>query len=532
MKFSAFFVTLWFLGISSLGAEAKANPFSDRILRVNFSPATVNFHPHRSESALEGQIFTGLYEGLMIYDPQTLRPTPGAAREWRVSDDRLTYTFILRPGLKFSDGTPLTAFEFRDSFLTLLDPRAPGKFASLLDEVAGAEDYLTGKSSTTASVGIKALDASTLEIRLKEPSPHILSILCHYAFSPVHPDLLRVSDWTHLKDIPGNGPYIISQRRTGHLDFKKNPFYWDADSVQISTIEMTFSEDKERVTKAFKDGYYDWLTDGMDFESLLNPESIVVSPLFASNYFYFRSDQRPWNDFRIRRALTLLLPLVDLRKNQLLPSPNLIPPFTDYPTKKGLESPDETEALGLLAEAGFPKGVGLPEFKILVPEGGEVEKAAFLAAEAWKEALKLPVTIETLPWDQYFQLSPTRAHNLGFQSWIGDFPDPMTFLLMWKTRSQLNTFGFSDEEFDLLLQKSRVQPSSERFENLSKAEELLLQRAALIPLGFSTGINIIDTESIGGWYANPLDIHPFKNLTFLIPKPFRQVVSLPTGGFR
>lgn len=507
-------------------ADTAPDIYKDRILRVNFHPSVLNFHPHQSETVLEGQLFTGLYEGLCVYDPATLKPLPGAAASWTVSQDKKTWTFTLRPGLTFSDGAPLTAADFEASLRQVLNPKRPGKFAALLEAVDGAEEALEGKLTDPAALGIRALSPDQLELRLKEPAPQILSILCHYSFVPLHPDQRRVNDWNQLPSIIGNGPYLLSQRSASGLTLTKNPRYWDAAQVKIETIEVTFSDDKAKVTRNFKAGYYDWLADGVDFEQVLSENSIVVSPLFASNYLYFKSDAKPWNDYRVRRALTLLLPLGDLRKGQLMPSANLIPPFQAFPSKKGLEAADTAEAKKLLAEAGYPDGKGLPSLTFLLPDGDPEDKTLALVSEAWSKSIGLKVIPKLVPWHEYFARSATEPHTLGFQSWIGDFPDPMTFLLMWKSRSQLNSFGFSDQEYDGLLNKSRTQNGDERLETLSLAEERLLQRCALIPLGFTTGLNVIDTANIGGWFANPLDLHPFKNLRFLLPKALPNMVRL------
>lgn len=487
-------------------------------LRVNFGTTAVQTDPTQGQTALEAQVLTALYEGLATYDPQTLRPVPGAATSWAFSDDGLTLTFTLRPGLTWEDGTSLTARDFRDSWIRLLSPATGAPFASLLDPIAGAQAWREGRLTDPAGLGIQAPRDDTLVLTLTERAPHLVAVLCHYAFVPVHPD------WrAHPTDAapPANGPYRIAAQKPGLWTLKRNPRYWDNANVALDTLELSFNNDAPAVTRAFKDGALDWVADGIDGSASLGAGYFSANALFATSFFYFKADKKPWNDPRVRRALILLLPLEDMRKPFLQPTAVLIPQFQGYPKVAGYEKTDKDAALALLAEAGYPEGKGLPTLTVALPEDSANDAFVETFRSAWKD-LGLQVDHKVVTGNYYDQLA-TLDHTMGYFSWIGDFLDPVTFLVLWKGGSSLNSFSYADDAYDALLKKAAGQQSDERLKTLAEAETSLLEGGLLIPLSHTPGFNLIDRDEIGGWYANPLDIHPFKSLFRKAGKPMKNL---------
>lgn len=497
-----------------LAAEA-----SDDTLRVNFGANSVETDPARGQTALDAQVLTALYEGLVVYDPLSLKPEPGAAKTWSFSDDGLSLTFTLRDGLQFEDGTPITSHDFRESWMRLLNPAFQAPFASLLDPIVGAQEWREGKTKTGDAIGIETPDDKTLVLRLKEPAPHMIAVLCHYAFVPVHPAWRQSPQKTAP---PANGPFRFASMDAKHWVLEKNPKYWDAAHVALPGIDLRFNDDAVAVTKAFKAGQLDWIADGIDGNASLGASYFSANALFGTSFFYFKTAQAPWTDARVRQALILLLPLEDLRKPYLQPTSTLIPQFQGYPKVEGYDKQDKDKALQLLAEAGFPGGKGLPPIKIALPADDTDNQFIDIFQKAWKD-IGLSVVRVNVAGNYYDHLA-TLDHTLGYFSWIGDFLDPVTFLVLWKTGSSLNSFSYSDPEYDALLTQAATQKPEERLKTLAKAEETLLQGGMLIPLSHTPGFNLIDRDEIGGWYPNPLDIHPFKNLYRKAPKPMKDLI--------
>jgi len=492
-----------------------------QVFRVNFGDAPIANDPARGQTALEAQVLSALYEGLVTYDPVTLRPAPGAAESWEFSSDNLTLTFRLRPNLRFADDTPLTAQDFAETWVRLLNPETQAPFASLLDPIKGVQQWREGKLTDRSRLGIQTPSKDRLVLTFQEPAPQMVSILAHYSFVPL-PASWRKTFPDATSFPPENGPYVVESRAPGRWLLQRNANYWDAAQVKIERMEFTFRNDAEEVTKEFKEGKYAWLADGIDYAATINGRLVSATSLFGTSFFFVRSDRAPWNDVRVRQALIQLLPLEELRKIFLQPTSVLVPWFEGYPKVEPLLA-DRERALKLLADAGFPGGNGLPSVRLVLPSDSEMTFYEEFFNKAWEEiGLKVtPVEVD----DAYYDQLDASDATLGYFSWIGDFLDPVTFLYLWKGRSSLNSFDFASVDFDQLLEQSAKETKIEdRLKLLGKAEEYLLQQGLLIPLSHTPGFSLIDQTEVGGWYANPLDLHPFKSLYWKPPVPIKNTV--------
>ncbi|MFP4430282.1 MAG: peptide ABC transporter substrate-binding protein [Spirochaetaceae bacterium] len=496
---------------------------------VSFLEGDLELNPMVTYTSTEAQIYTALYEGLVSYNPRTLDPMPAVARNWDVSPDGLTYQFYLREDARYWNGDRVTADHFRDTWLAILDPNSGSAYSFLFDVIEGAQAYRTGETADPADVGIRAINAGVLEVTLGQPAAHFLDVLCHHSFVPVHPEMRRQADWSDLDTILSNGPYYILERSESELQLVRNELYWDRREVEIPRLRVEFENDTVATTSRFNRGDIHWLAGGIAFDQILYPEDIVINPMFATSYFFFRSDEEPYNDPRVRRALVLLLPWDEIRDPEIYftPAQTLVPPIPRYPEADGITSSDEEEALGLLEEAGFPGGTGLRPVTVRIPGGEDNQRIADLMEASWGEYLNLEVAVEIVEYPQYFDSLEEDTYELGSISWIGDFADPLTFLQMWTSGSNLNDAGFSSTEYDALIGESMAQAGMERFETLSEAERIILETGVVLPISHSPAINLIDLARIDGWYPNPLDIHPFKHLRFRSRRPVPGVASRP-----
>jgi peptide/nickel transport system substrate-binding protein/oligopeptide transport system substrate-binding protein len=305
----------------------------------------------------------------------------------------------------------------------------------------------------------------------------------------------------------------------------RNDHYWDAHNVQIGTLSLQFSDDFDAVTAAFNTGELNWVRGGMNLAAVERTANIVVNPQFATTYYQFSARTAPFDDARVRRALALLLPWDEIRSEEYhyVPATTLVPAIPYYPEVEGITATDREEALGLLDEAGFPNGSGLPSFAITTPGGPENERISALMVAAWKSELGLDVTAETVLYPEYFDLVDSERFVMSTISWIGDFADPLTFLDMWTTDSNLNNSRYSNLEFDALVGRAIGETGSARYETLAEAERLLLWGAVVLPINHSPSINLVNLDLVDGWHPNPLDIHPFKFLSFASGEPVPNV---------
>ena len=494
-------------GVSTAGALENSE------LVVAFSPTDLILDPVHSYKTQELQISTAIYEGLVTYHPLTLRPVAALAKRWEISDDGLKYRFFLRENGRYSNGDSVTAGDVRSSWLRVLNPEAEGEYSFLFDVIEGAYEYRKGTNSDPDSVGIRAADDLTLEVLLSQPAPHFLGMLCHMSFMPIHPQYYEEENWDRRPTIVGNGPYHIIRRSESEMLLGRNSNYWDKDNVELERIRIRFIDDPGQITRAFNDGEIHWAGTA-DTDTLTDPEAVQVSALFGTSYLYFNTGRSPWNDARVTRGLALLLPWDTIRQQQFssFGTDVLVPRLEFYSGVEGIKEQNVREALELLAEAGYPEGEGLPEIRILVPSGSSAEETARRMASFWAETVS--VKVDALEYGMYLRELERDSFTIATATWIGDFADPLTFLQLWTAESNLNDAHYRNSEYDGLIDKALSESEETRYGTLAEAENLLLGEAVVIPLSHPPAFNIVDLRLVSGWYANALDIHPFKQLGF------------------
>jgi len=480
----------------------------------------------KSYLSYEAQLYTALYEGLFSYNPITMLPVAGAASKWEVSDDNKVWTFKIRPTARYWNGDKVKAEDFRAAWISLLDPKKNSPYSSLFDVIEGARDYRLGKNPDENSIGVDAADDGTLVVRLNSPAPFFPSMLCHHSFSPAPPSMLEKEDWTDGVPV-SNGPFYLVENNYDGLVFAKNEKYWDAANVHLSKITVKWTDDPQDASFLWNTGIARWVAGDFDISLLKDKTGLEVNPMFATHYYYINSGRKPWDVSQVRRALVLALPWADIRKGLYLPAKTLIYPIEGYPKIEGLDKTDTDEARKILKKAGFPGGKGLPELVIRSTPGEEAVKIANLMGEAWKKELGVKVKIEYVPFANYFDSLKSGDYDVGFTTWIGDFADPYTFLQMWRSDSNLNDAHFKSAEYEKLLDKSMGEEGEARFKTLSRAEELLLQSGAVLPISYSFAVNLVDLTELEGWFKNVLDIHPFKYIGYKELRPLPGVAMLP-----
>lgn len=243
---------------------------------------------------------------------------------------------------------------------------------------------------------------------------------------------------------------------------------------------------------------------------------MVANRLFGTTYFVFRSSDPPYDDVRVRRALALLVPweMVRITGPGRFPTSALVPRMADYPAVEGITAADPRTAGRLLEQAGFAGGAGLPPIVIKVAGSGAAELAGLLE-QAWEADPGVDVTVAQMrEYGDYLAEIKAGAFTLTIGSWIGDFADPITFLQMWTSGSNLNDAGYASRDYDRAIDRTLEATGLDRLQLLAEAEELLLQDAVILPILHLATVSLIDLQRIDGWTPNLLDIHPFRYLGF------------------
>ncbi len=504
-------VALWLVVAIAITEAQSVDPFV-----IGMGQQVMEMHPQESYTVSEAQFFTAIYEGLVVYDSLALEVQPGVAAKWEIEDEGRRYRFHLREEARYWNGDQVEAAHFIAAWRELLNPQKNSYYSFLLDPVVGAQAYREGTTGDYSQVGISAPSPSELLIELAHPAPYFLATLAHYSLSPIHPRMQKIKDWRRFPAVLSNGPYVVAAQNSNEIHLTLNEHYWDRENIAIPTIYVMLGRDEAHLAQGIRDNKIDWVPSGLRLGENTPPETIIINPLLGSSFFFFVANKAPWNDRRVRRALALLAPWDRIRDNSIytFPATSLLPRTPLYEPLAGIAQQDQEEAWMLLQEAGYPRGEGLPPMIIKIPSSSEDKRITALLREAWNKSINLTVQIEELASERYYSALKDSNYTIGRFSWIADYLDPLSFLQLWISNSNLNDARFSSEEYDALIQRSMLERGRERLLTLREAEAILVNGALLLPINHTLALNFINLNRIGGWSPNLLDIHPVKFFYF------------------
>lgn len=497
-------------------------------LHLVFDYPKLRFNPIYTFTAQETQVYIGLYEGLFRYDEKTMRPKLGIASRWEKSDDGLRYTFTLKSEARFSNGDPIRPEHIRRSWLQLIEQGEEVPFSSFLNPVQNADAFRNGRAAPE-KVGIQVTGSNQITVLLERPFPELFDVLSLPSFAAVHPSLLSKRDWSGLKpeELISSGAYQIESQDPAGLFLQRNPHYWDYSNVQSPSIfiEKFQPENQAALIRSINGYEIDWVNNVFSVEGINHPrEWLQINPQFSTFFLFFANTQdanHSWSAPPVRQALSYLLPLEEMR-DQLGGDPHLILQTLQYQSKSGYTGQDKEKAMTLLEQAGYPRGRGLGDLIIRLGKKEIYEDLGDTIRESWQE-LETTVLVEFAePREDSFYIDMDNA-VLGTFEWVGDYLDPTAFLNLWHSKYSLDIFRYQNEAYDQFLHQAQNEPDpGKRYKILAQAESLLLREPAVIPIFHRPAINLINPESLEGWYPNPLDLHPLQTL--------RQRYVLPAGS--
>ena len=475
----------------------------------------------------EDHILMSLFEGFVSEDPHDLHPVPGVAERWDVSPDGTVYTFHLRNNAKWSNGDPVVARDFLESYKRMLAPTLASEYSYMHYVVKNAQAYNEGKITDFDQVGYKVLDDHTFQVTLENSTPYFLSLLLHHSWFPMHlltirkygDPYLRGSKWTRVGRFVGNGAFVLAKWRVNDvIVVKKSPTYWDRDRVRLNEIYFLPIESDETEEHAFRAGQLH-VTEMLplskiDFYKKNYPDLLHIEPYLGTYFYRINVTKPPLNDKRIRRALALTIDreslVADVLRGGQLPAFCLTPPGTAGYTCRTQLHENIAEAKRLLAEAGYPGGKGLPPIELLYNTLEAHRIIAESIQQMWNKSLGIEVHLVNQEWKVYLDSQRTLNYQVCRASWIGDYVDPNSFLDMWLTGGGNNETGWSNPEYDrLIAEAARTTNPQQRLEVFQKAEAILLDELPIIPIYFYTHV-CAQRPEVKGWYPTILDNHPYK----------------------
>ncbi len=465
---------------------------------VAAEPETLD--PRKSTSIPAGIVQAQLFEGLVALDAAN-SPVPATAERWEISADGLRYTFYLRPGLKWSNGEPLTAADFEFAWKSALSPELASSYAYQLFYLKNGQDYNAGQAAADA-VGVRARGDRVLEITLENPAPFFLSLLAFRTYYPVNRAAAADSRWAaDAKTFVGNGPFRIERWvHDNKMELVRNEHYWDAANVPLPRLDLILVESAATRLVMFENRQLDMGDNPpiSEIPRLQREGKLRIFPFLGVGYFPFNVAKPPFDNPQVRRAFTLAIDraglIATVVRGGQTPALAFVPPGIpaasgDFRAQGGdyYADNDPAEARRLLAAAGYPEGRGLPPVTLLYNTGESNKLVAEAVQEMWKRALGVDVQLSNQELKVFYDNLDKHNFQIAIDSWIGDYVDPMTFLELFATGNGNNSPGYSSPAYDRLIAAARGSgDAGQRAAALHAAEKLLFADAVVCPLFFST----------------------------------------------
>jgi oligopeptide transport system substrate-binding protein len=466
------------------------------------------------------RVLDDLFEGLTTVDIAG-KASAAVASSWESSADGRTWVFHLRPQARWSNGAPLTAADFVYSWRRVVDPKTGAEYAQGMAAIDNALQIAAGKLPTDA-LGVEALDAHTLKVRLSGPTPYLLDLLAQQYTYPVYEPAIRQygDDWVRPEHLVCNGAFVLRENVLGsRITLEKNDKYWDAAHVHLQRVIYYILVDGSAQVSRFLAGDVDW-TDSFPasqrswLRSVLG-EQVVNSPYFGDYMLGMNFTLPPFKDnLPLRQALVLALdrePLTHyMREGVFQPSYTLMPPLPDYqlPVPEWSTLSDDARhqlARRLYAQAGYSDRHRLRlELDTTMLDTGSRHYLEAVAAN-WRSVLGAEIHIDEREFKVLLQDLQLHKLVLFHDAWIGDYPDPYTFMQIFYTGNGNNHEGYSNPRFDQLVDAAGNETdNARRFRLFEQAERLLDDDAAFIPLYYYATRHLVKPY-LRGWESNVMD---------------------------
>jgi len=509
------------VALLSGGGCAKREAPADAAVRtqtliIGNAAEPADLDPHTSSVLSDQNILYALFEPLTVLDESTGRSEPAAAESWSASADGLTWTFRLRENLRWSDGSPLTAQDFVDTWRRALTPALAADNAWYLYALAGARDFNEGRATDPATIGVSAPDARTLVLRLHQPVPYLPALVSLPAWMPLNPRVLaahgalekRGTAWTRPGNLVGNGPFILREwSPNARIVAAKNPHHWQAATTRLQEIVFLPIEKADDEERAFRAGQMH-VTFSLPVAKLgswrrTDPARLRIDPILQSVFLRFNTTRPPLDHPAVRRALSLALDRDTLARTVLqgsrAPGPALNPPGIGGYTAQARITPNLEEAKRLLASAGFPDGRGFPAFELQARNDELMPRVAEAIQAAWQRDLGVKVSLTQVEQKTWIQNQQTLNYGISTGAWTADYPDAENFLSLFQGKSTYNWTGWADPGYDALLARAAATPdAAARLALLQSAEQHLLGQSPIAPLYHGAQTYLIH-PAVRGW---------------------------------
>ena len=497
------------------GGSKSAKKVSGKILTIEMGPEVESIDPALNTTNDGANYLTYLFDNLLRTDKDG-KVVPSLAQKYEVSDDGLTWTFHLRDGLKWSDGSDFTANDFVYSWQRMVDPDVAAPYAETVlgmvegyDEAIGKPDE-KGNQTTTPDITklrVEAPDDKTFVVHMSHPTPYFDKLAAFAALSPVKKDVVEAKPdgWTlDPKTYISTGPFKLAEWKSGsYLMLEKNENYWNKDAVKLDGIKCLLMEDQNAAFSAYESGDALMIKDipTQEITTLQKRPDYRLDPQIGTYFIDLNNTLDEFKDAKVRQALSLALDRKYISETitagTYTPAKGFVPAgVVDWDTsawEDNITDPSVyinvddyqgnlAKAKELLKEAGHENGAGLPTIVYSTNDQSYHKKIAEYLQQVWGE-LGVKVEVNIVEWKSFTPQRRSGNYQAARDGWVMDYNDPSNILQLTSTGNGNNSSKYSNPEYDALLEKAANEADPQtRFGYFHQAEEMLMRDMGVTPL--------------------------------------------------
>lgn len=510
---------LLFVGLGLTGCSPKAR-FVPGELRMNLGTEPPSLDWHITTDGTSGDVIVNIMAGLTQYQ-QDLKCIPSVAKSWDVLDDGRRYVFHLRDDVFWTDGKPVTAYDFEYAWRRIEDPKTGGGYADFLNDVENAQEINGGQIADLTKLGAHALDEHTFEVRLKKPAAYFIYLMAHWSTYPMRKDVVEKHGdrWTEPDNIVTNGPFKLAKWQHDYkIELEPNEKFFEG-RPKLNKVKMFMVSEQSTAFALFENDELDYVDNRSfsthDVDRYRNNPGYIRVPLLQGTYLGFNVLKKPFDNKQVRRAVSMAIDKTvfpKLLRRGERPSTSWIPEELPGSSETSALKFDPSAAKAELSAAGFPDGKNFPSVQLLYPNREDTRLIVESIQAQLKKNLGISIELLNQEWKVYLATRKKDPPPLFRANWIADYPDPETYMNLFTTGNGNNHTRWSNSTYDRLVQNAAGELNVDRRAEMYRQADTILckDEAAIVPTFVSTQ-NILMKPWTSGLKFNALDIHILKH---------------------
>lgn len=504
-------------GVPKSNDKSSGGDSGEKVFRYGTRTEPTTLDPTKANCIPDSELQNPLIERLVRNVAGEIKP--GVAKEWKVSDDGLVYTFNLNPDAKWSDGEQIKAQDFVYSWQRLMNPETAAQYAFIGEYIKNGKAIENGEMDPS-ELGVKAIDDVTLEVTLEHPTSYFLSMIgIQPQFAPLRQDIVEKYGTDFAADAEKNvysGPFVLTSAKNQKWIFEPNEYYWDKENIHLDRVELSYIQNQETQLAMYENGELDF-TELPKVSVEKYKDQAVQFKNGNTDYFYINcngtNEALKNKNFRLALNYGFDRNTYNELASEGIGDPSNVFAFRGlkgiedgktYGEESNLESypldGDEAKAKEYLAKAEkeLRKKAADISVEITTTDNDAAKKQAEVVQELWQKALGIKVTINQVTYAEMLQRQSSGEYEIGWGGWVGDYDDPYTYLELFKSDCPYNNSRYSNPKVDELLNASQQETDAKKRQSLlAQAEQIILDDGAVLPQAEREIYYLIDDDVKG-----------------------------------